>query len=220
MNTLLRPIKTKLQHSSKVLLFWCLTIGVFVSVAYAMTLTPGQLSSGQFRTTLNNATAAFGKPLNDMRYGKLNDGVCTAFAYRAQQGFESLGVPSRIVWADTSVGYHAFNEVYVDTNGDGLGDSWQIYEPQKQNGQPFFRVNNVQHAWDRAADAPLPGQGSSYAANGNPLGENPILDLINFILMFQSLKNKADEAKKNNELQLKQKDRFEDAVDRLVAAGL
>jgi hypothetical protein len=203
-----------------VLLVICCAV---ISVAYALTITPGQLASGQFRNSLSNASAQFGNPLNNMRYGV--DGVCTAFAYRAQQGFQSLGVPSRIVWADTSVGYHAFNEVYVDTNGDGLGDSWQIYEPQRANGQPFFSVNNVQHTWDDVANAPKPGQGASYAGNG--LGGNQLQEIapgltqiIQFIMMFQQLKNMVKQGKQNSELVEKQEERFEGAIGNLAATTL
>lgn len=187
-----------------------------ISVAHALGISAQQLGSPIFRNQLSQTSSQFGTALNSMRYGR--DGVCTAFAYRAQQSFEAMGVQSRIVWADTTAGYHAFNEVYTSDRG------WQIYEPQRANGQPFFRVNNVQHIWDRAADAPLPGQGSSYAGNGLGGQLNNVapglMEILAFIMMFQQLKNMVSQAKKNNELKEKQKDRYEDAAGNLAAATL
>lgn len=187
-----------------------------ISVAHALGISAQQLGSSTFRNQLSQTSSQFGTALNSMQYGR--DGVCTAFAYRAQQSFEAMGVPSRIVWADTTAGYHAFNEVYTSDRG------WQIYEPQRANGQPFFRVNNVQHIWDRAADAPRPGQGSSYAGNGFGGQLNNVapglMEILAFIMMFQQLKNMANQAKKNSELQREQKNRYEDAAGNLAAATL
>ena len=172
-----------------------------------------QQGFGFTRKQLNQATFdSTGKYLNDMRYGC--DGVCTAFAYNAQRGFEQMGVDSRIVYANTSAGYHAFNEVNV--NGQ-----WVPYEPQSLNGQMFatYGPGDVTHIYNTADGAPI-SQGGPNTFGGAGGNSEEMMQQMMLVMLIMQLFQQMRQAQKNNKLQGDQRERFNNANQNLLGALL
>ena len=193
------------------------TVGFLLAltISFSLIFSPilqayAQQRFGEFsRADLNQATFnSTGKYLNDMRYGC--DGVCTAFAYNAQRGFEQMGVDSRIVWAHTTSGYHAFNEVNV--NGQ-----WVPYEPQNLDGQMFatYGPKNVTHIFNTADGAPIPqgGQNTFGGAGGN---SEEMMQQMMLVMLIMQLFQQMRQAQKNNKLQGDQRERFNGASNNLL----